>query len=199
MAVSAATVGGGFLISALGVRTHQLWLLYLGYGVFDGIGLGFGYVSPVSMLIKWFPGGRGLATGMAIMGFGGAMLASPVSVPMMSHFWSATSVGVGQTFVGLGILYFVAIGFGAIIARVPPEGWKPDGWSGEVANGGGKATLVTDSHVHIDQAMKTPQFYLLWAALFLNVTAGIGVLGQASAMSQEMFPGVIAAGAGAQS
>ncbi|MEJ2061516.1 MAG: OFA family MFS transporter [Gammaproteobacteria bacterium] len=198
MAVSAVTFGGGFLVSALGVHTHQLWLLYLGYGVLGGIGLGFGYVSPVSTLIKWFPDRRGLATGMAIMGFGGgAMLASPMSVALMNHFSSATSVGVAQTFVVLGILYLVAIGFGAVIVRVPPDGWKPAGWSGENAADSAKARLITDGHVHINQAMKTPQFYLMWMALFLNVTAGIGVLGQASAMSQEMFPGVIAAGAAA--
>ncbi|MCS4504633.1 putative MFS-type transporter YhjX [wastewater metagenome] len=198
MAVSAVTFGGGFLVSALGVQTHQLWLLYLGYGVLGGIGIGFGYVSPVSTLIKWFPDRRGLATGMAIMGFGGgAMLASPMSVALMDYFSTPDSVGVAGTFVVLGIVYFIAIGFGALIVRVPPEGWKPEGWDGEVAGGSGKASLVTDGHVHINQAMKTPQFYLMWAALFLNVTAGIGVLGQASAMSQEMFPGVITAGAAA--
>ncbi|WP_435103295.1 L-lactate MFS transporter [Arhodomonas sp. AD133] len=198
MAVCAVTFGGGFLVSALGVQTHQLWLLYLGYGVLGGIGLGIGYVSPVSTLIKWFPDRRGLATGMAIMGFGGgAMLASPMSVALMDHFSSPTSAGVAPTFVVLGILYFVAIGFGACIVRVPPEGWKPAGWSGEGASSTRKASPVTDGNVHIDQAMKTPQFYLMWAALFLNVTAGIGVLGQASAMSQEMFPSVITAGAAA--
>ena len=101
-------MAGGFLISAFGVYVHNLWLIYLGYGVLGGIGLGLGYISPVSTLIKWFPDRPGMATGMAIMGFGGgAFIASPLSVWLMSKFTTATHVGVAETFIVLGIVYFV--------------------------------------------------------------------------------------------
>ncbi|HEY1182529.1 MAG TPA: OFA family MFS transporter [Rhodocyclaceae bacterium] len=185
MFVAACCFGGGFLISAIGVQLHQIWLLYLGYGVIGGIGLGLGYVSPVSTLIKWFPDRRGMATGLAIMGFGGgAMIGAPLSVFLMDSFKSATSVGVAPTFVIMGVLYFISMMIGAVAIRVPPANWKPAGWEPPVASG---SKLITRNHVHIDQALKTPQFYLLWLVLCLNVTAGIGVLGQASVMIQEMF------------
>ncbi|MDE2599514.1 MAG: OFA family MFS transporter [Rhodocyclaceae bacterium] len=195
MFVAACCFGGGFLISAIGVQLHQIWLLYLGYGVLGGIGLGLGYVSPVSTLIKWFPDRRGMATGMAIMGFGGgAMIGAPLSVFLMDMFKSATSVGVTQTFVVMGVLYFISMMIGALAIRVPAEGWKPAGWNPPV----GKVNkLITNNHVHIDQALKTPQFYLLWLALCLNVTAGIGVLGQASLMIQESFKGSVTVAAAA--
>ncbi len=184
MFTAACCFGGGFLISALGVATHQLWIIYLGYGVLGGCGLGIGYISPVKTLITWFPDRPGMATGMAIMGFGGgAFIASPLSVWLMNHFKTDTDTGVTATFVTLGIVYFVFMSIGAIIVRVPAPDWKPDGY---VAPAQPKR-LVTNETVHVDQALKTPQFYLLWWALCLNVTAGIGVLGQASAMSQEMF------------
>ncbi len=176
----------GFLISALGVRLHQIWLLYLGYGVIGGCGLGLGYITPVSTLIKWFPDRRGLATGMAIMGFGGgAMIASPLSQLLMDHYKSATSVGVAETFVTLGLIYLVAMLCGAFGFRVPPPDWKPAGWTAPVKTG----ALITRSQVHVSTAVRTPQFWLLWTVLFLNVTAGIGILEQASPMIQEIFGG----------
>lgn len=184
MFYAALCFSGGFFISAAGVWLHAIWLLYVGYGVMGGIGLGLGYVSPVSTLIKWFPDRRGMATGLAIMGFGGgAMIGAPLGVFLMKHYASATSVGVAETFMTMGGLYLVIMMLGAFSIRLPTEGWMPEGFQPSVK----KSKLVTNSHVHVDQALKTPQFYLLWLVLCLNVTAGIGVLGQASAMSQEMF------------
>jgi MFS family permease len=194
MFTAACCFGGGFLISALGVWVHQIWLLYLGYGVIGGIGLGLGYVSPVSTLIRWFPDRRGMATGMAIMGFGGgAMIAAPLSVALMSHFKSATSVGVAETFVVMGVLYFISMSIGSLAIRIPPHGWQPAGWTPPDST----HKFITRNHVHIDEALKTPQFYLIWLVLFLNVTAGIGVLGQASVMIQESFKGAVAPAAAA--
>jgi MFS family permease len=194
MFVAACCFGGGFWISALGVHLHQIWLIYLGYGVIGGIGLGLGYVSPVSTLIKWFPDRRGMATGMAIMGFGGgAMIGAPLSVLLMDHFKSVTSVGVMETFLVMGGLYFASMLVGALTIRIPPEGWQPEGWTPPAVQN----RMITNNHVHIDQALKTPQFYLLWLVLCLNVTAGIGVLGQASVMIQEMFKGTVTPAAAA--
>ncbi|MCQ8119728.1 L-lactate MFS transporter [Methylomonas rosea] len=194
MFVAACCFGGGFLISALGVHLHEIWLIYLGYGVIGGIGLGLGYVSPVSTLIKWFPDRRGMATGMAIMGFGGgAMIGAPLSVLLMDHFKSAESVGVVQTFLVMGGLYFCSMLIGALTIRIPPPNWQPEGWTPPLVQN----KMITDKHVHIDQALKTPQFYLLWLVLCLNVTAGIGVLGQASVMIQEMFKGSVTAASAA--
>ncbi|HTR05530.1 MAG TPA: OFA family MFS transporter [Paraburkholderia sp.] len=194
MLTAACCFGGGFLVSALGVYLHQIALLYLGYGVIGGIGLGLGYVSPVSTLIRWFPDRRGMATGLAIMGFGGgAMIAAPLSVMLMKHFASETSVGVAQTFVVLGIAYFISMSIGALAIRVPAPDWKPANWTPPATT----KKLVSSEHVHIDEALKTPQFYLIWLVLFLNVTAGIGVLGQASVMIQESFKDTVSAGAAA--
>jgi MFS family permease len=194
MFVAACCFGGGFLISALGVSLHQIWLIYLGYGVIGGIGLGLGYVSPVSTLIKWFPDRRGMATGMAIMGFGGgAMIGAPLSIWLMEHFKTATSVGVMEAFIVMGCLYFCSMLIGSLTIRIPPENWHPEGWVPSVIQN----DMITKHHVHIDQALKTPQFYLLWLVLCLNVTAGIGVLGQASVMIQEIFKGTITAAAAA--
>lgn len=194
MFVAACCFGGGFLISALGVHLHEIWLVYLGYGVIGGIGLGLGYVSPVSTLIKWFPDRRGMATGMAIMGFGGgAMIGAPLSVLLMDHFKSVESVGVVQTFLVMGGLYFCSMMIGALTIRIPPPDWQPAGWTPPAVQN----KMITDKHVHIDQALKTPQFYLLWLVLCLNVTAGIGVLGQASVMIQEMFKGSVTSAAAA--
>ena len=181
---------GGFIISAFGVYIHNIWLIYFGYGFVGGIGLGLGYISPVSTLIKWFPDRPGMATGMAIMGFGGAaFIASPLSVWLMGRFTTATHIGVAETFITLGIIYFIFMMVGATIVRVPAPGWKPGGW---VAPAQPKK-LVTTKNVYVYEALKTPQFWLIWWVLCLNVTAGIGVLGQASAMSQEMFPGRVTA------
>jgi len=179
---------GGLLLSALGVYTHQLWLMWLGSGVIGGIGLGLGYISPVSTLIKWFPDRRGMATGMAIMGFGGgAMIGSPLADSLMKYFATPTSVGVWETFVVLGIVYFIFMMIGALSYRVPPTGWKPQGWVPSAKSSGNG--MITTGHVHLKNAHKTPQFWLLWTMLTLNVSAGIGVIGMASPMLQEIFGG----------
>ena len=184
--VAAFCWGGGFLISAVGVHLHQIWLLWLGSGVIGGCGLGLGYISPVSTLIKWFPDRRGMATGMAIMGFGGgAMIGAPLADILMKHYVTATSVGVQETFVTMGVIYFVAMMAGAFGYRVPPPDWKPAGWSPQAR----KDVMITARHVHVDRAWRTPQFWLLWAVLCLNVSAGIGVIGMASPMIQEVFGG----------
>jgi MFS family permease len=188
MFTAALCWAGGFFISAIGVSIHSLWLVYFGYGLIGGIALGIGYISPVSTLIKWFPDRPGMATGMAIMGFGGgAFIASPLSVWLMSKFSSPTHVGVAETFVVLGVVYFLFMMVGAAIVRVPAAGWKPAGYVAPTVS----RKLITQSDVYVYDALKTPQFWLIWWVLCLNVTAGIGVLGQASAMSQEMFPGHI--------
>ena len=194
MFVAACCFGSGFWISALGVALHQIWLLYLGYGIIGGIGLGLGYVSPVSTLIKWFPDRRGMATGMAIMGFGGgAMIGAPLAVGLMDVFKSASDVGVVETLMVMGGIYFLSMMIGALTIRIPPPDWLPAGWTPPAV--GNK--MISSRHVHIDQALKTPQFYLLWLVLCLNVTAGIGVLGQASVMIQEMFKGQVTPAAAA--
>ena len=190
MFTSALFFGGGFLISAFGVSVHHLWIVYLGYGVLGGIGLGLGYISPVSTLIKWFPDRPGMSTGMAIMGFGGAaMIAAPLSVWLISVFSTPTHVGVAETFVVLGLVYACFMMVGAAIVRLPPPGWKPEGYVPPTQ----PKKLVTTKDVYVYQALKTPQFWLIWIVLCMNVTAGIGVLSQASAMSQEMFPGRVTA------
>ncbi|NIF17318.1 OFA family MFS transporter [Pantoea sp. Cy-639] len=185
--VSALCWCGGLLISAVGVKTHQLWLMWLGSGVIGGIGLGLGYISPVSTLIKWFPDKRGMATGMAIMGFGGgAMVGAPLATALMGHFASASEVGVWQSFVVMAAIYFVFMTAGALAYRVPPTGWKPEGWTPSAKQG---KAMVTDRHVHVSVAWKTPQFALIWLVLCLNVSAGIGILGMASPLLQEVFAG----------
>jgi MFS family permease len=190
MFTSALCFGGGFLISAFGVSVHQLWIVYLGYGVLGGIGLGLGYISPVSTLIKWFPDRPGMATGMAIMGFGGAaMIAAPLSVWLISVFSTPEHVGVAEAFVVMGLAYACFMLVGAAIVRLPPPGWKPEGYVPPAQ----PKKLITTKDVYVYQALKTPQFWLIWIVLCMNVTAGIGVLGQASAMSQEMFPGRVTA------
>ena len=178
---------GGLLISAFGVYSHQIWLMWLGSGVIGGIGLGLGYISPVSTLIKWFPDRRGMATGMAIMGFGGgALVGSPLADKLMKHFATPTSVGVWETFVVMAIIYFVFMMAGAFGYRVPPSGWKPTGWTPPAANNN---TMITQHHVHVSKVWGIPQFWLIWLVLCLNVSAGIGVIGIASPMLQEVFGG----------
>jgi MFS family permease len=177
---------GGLLFGALGVYVHQLWLMWLGAGVLGGIGLGLGYISPVSTLVKWFPDRRGMATGMAIMGFGGgAMIGAPLADRLINHFKTASSVGVWETFIAMAAIYFVFMMIGAFRYRLPPAGWRPDGWTPPVA----ARTMVTQHQVHLRDAHKTPQFWLIWWVLTLNVSAGIGVIGMASPMLQEIFAG----------
>jgi MFS family permease len=194
MFVSALCFGGGFLVAAVGLAVHSIVLVCLGYGALGGVGLGLGYISPVSTLIKWFPDRPGMATGMAIMGFGGgAMIGAPLATTLMDHFKSPTSVGVAQTFVAMGLIYLAFMMFGVFTVRVPPPGWAPPAWRGSMV----KSAATSTVSVSADEALKTPQFYLLWGVLFLNVTAGIGVLSQASPMIQEMFTGRIGAAAAA--
>ena len=188
MFTAAILFAGGFLVSSLGVAQHQLWLVYLGYGVIGGCGLGIGYISPVSTLIKWFPDRPGLATGCAIMGFGGgAMIGAPLAVKLMKHFSGPTDTGVAMTMLVMGIVYFAFMMIGPAIVRAPAPGWLPQGYTPPTSADETKR-MITIHNVTVNEAMKTPQFWLLWWVLCLNVTAGIGVLGQASLMIQEMFP-----------
>jgi MFS family permease len=183
----------GLVLAALSVKFHQLWLLYAGYGIIGGIGLGLGYIAPVSTLMKWFPDRPGMATGMAIMGFGGgALIGGPLAEELMARFTSPTSVGAMEALLIMAGLYAVMMLFGALIVRVPPEGWKPEGWVPKTQT----AKLVTNANVAVDTAWKTPQFWLLWIVLCMNVSAGIGILGQASPMIQDMFKVTPAAAAG---
>ena len=178
----------GFVVSAVGVWLHQLWMLYAGYGVLGGCGLGLGYITPVSTLIHWFPDRRGMATGMAIMGFGGgAMIAVAPVQPAHGPFRQAAHYHGRRRrpSLVLGGLYFVAMTAGAFLFRVPPPGWTPPGWTPPAQT----AALITTNYVHPNAALATPAFYLLWAVLFLNVTAGIGILEQAAPMIQEVFNG----------
>ena len=185
--VSALCWCGGLLIGAVGVHTHQLWLMWLGSGVIGGIGLGLGYISPVSTLIKWFPDRRGMATGMAIMGFGGgAMIGAPLADILMNFFRTPASVGVWQTFTAMAVIYFVFMVGGAFGYRLPPPNWRPEGWTPPPENA---KSMITKHQVHLKDAHKTPQFWLVWAVLCLNVSAGIGVIGMASPMLQEIFAG----------
>ncbi len=186
--VSALCWCGGMLFSAWGVHLHQLWMMILGSGVIGGIGLGLGYISPVSTLIKWFPDRRGMATGMAIMGFGGgAMIGSPLAADLMKYFSTATSVGVMQTFVVMALIYLVFMLAGAFSYRVPATGWKPAGWTAPAAITNN--TMITQGHVHVKNVWGIPQFWLIWMVLCMNVSAGIGVIGMASPMLQEVFGG----------
>ncbi|SHJ45387.1 Sugar phosphate permease [Bradyrhizobium lablabi] len=177
---------GGLFLGAIGIITHQLWLMWLGSGVIGGVGLGLGYISPVSTLVKWFPDRRGMATGMAIMGFGGgAMIGAPLANLLMNYFKTPTSVGVWETFVAMGVIYFVFMTIGAFRYRIPPAGWRPEGWTPpDKAN-----AMISQYNVHLKDAHKTPQFWLIWGVLCLNVSAGIGVIGMASPMLQEIFAG----------
>ncbi len=193
MALAAVCWGSGFLIGAVGVALTQLWIVYLGIGVIGGIGLGIGYISPVSTLIKWFPDRPGMATGLAIMGFGGgAIIASPLENSLLSTFADNPEDAIVGSFVVLGCIYFVAMMLGALAVRVPPEGWQPEGWTPKRRSA---RSLITAGNVTATNAIKTPQFWLLWTVLFCNVTAGIGILEQAAPMIQDFFGSVTAAAA----
>ena len=186
--VAALCWSGGIALGAVGVYVHQLWLLWLGAGLLGGVGLGLGYITPVSTLIKWFPDQRGMATGMAIMGFGGgAMIGSPLADILMKHFAGAAEVGVWQTLLMLAAGYLVFMLGGALGFRVPPAGWSPEGWTAPAASG----RLISGSNVHLKDAHKTPQFWLIWTVLLLNVSASIGIIGVASPMIQEIFGGLL--------
>ncbi|GAA2776152.1 L-lactate MFS transporter [Saccharopolyspora taberi] len=178
MAVSTLCFSAGFLLSALGVALGQYWLVVLGYGFVGGIGLGIGYISPVSTLIKWFPDRPGMATGIAIMGFGGgALIASPWSTQLLGSFGSDTG-GIALTFLVHGVVYAVFMSLGVVLVRVPPEGWRPAGWQPPEST----RAMITKAEVSAGNALRTPQFWLLWIVLCCNVTAGIGILEKAAPM-----------------
>jgi MFS family permease len=191
--VSALCWCGGLMLGAIGISIHQLWLLWLGSGVIGGVGLGLGYISPVSTLVRWFPDRRGMATGMAIMGFGGgAMIGAPLADLLMNYFKTATSVGAFETFLAMGAIYFCFMMIGAFGYRIPPAGWRPEGWTPpEKAN-----AMISQHNVHLRDAHKTKQFWMIWLVLCMNVSAGIGVIGMASPMLQEIFAGDLIGQAG---
>nr|WP_181449222.1 OFA family MFS transporter [Nonomuraea aridisoli] len=197
MFVSMTCFSSGFLLSALGVLTRQYWLVVLGYGFVGGIGLGIGYISPVSTLIKWFPDRPGMATGIAIMGFGGgALIASPWSAQMLAGFGTTTN-GIAATFLVHGVVYAVFMTMGVLLVRVPPDGWTPKGRQLSAARA---RALVTTADVSARNAIRTPQFWCLWVVLCCNVTAGIGILEKAAPMITDFFAGTsvpVAAGAAA--
>src|SRR5580658_3541408 len=175
---SAILFGSGLIIGGIGMLLRQSWLVFVGMGVIGGMGCGLGYIAPVSTLVKWFPDRRGMATGMAIMGFGGgAFLAGYLNVYFMNLF------GVARTIIALGVVYFVIMMIGARLIRRPPEGWQPEGWVPPV----NRNKMITNLQFTRNDALQTVQFYLLWGILFINVTAGIGILAQASPMMQDMF------------
>lgn len=188
MLVAGIAWAAGFLVSALGVLTGRYWLVVLGYGGIGGIGLGIGYISPVSTLIKWFPDRPGLATGIAIMGFGGgALIASPWSSQMLASFGSDAS-GIATAFAVHGVAYALLMGLGVWLVRVPPPHWRPEGWTPETDRRAPEGPSVSAK-----SALRTPQFWLLWAVLCLNVTAGIGILEKAAPMITDFFAGTEAA------
>ena len=188
----------GFFIAAGGIATGQLWVVYLGYGVIGGIGLGIGYIAPVSTLMKWFPDRPGLATGLAIMGFGGgALIASPLSSSLMVLYGGGTdtenlAAGLVPTFMTLALSYAVIIAAGAYVIRLPHPDWVPEGYDPSAVE---STPMQTNLNVSANQALKTPQFWFLWLILFTNVTAGIGILENAAPMIQDYFPAVTAAAA----
>jgi MFS family permease len=193
MVASCVCFCGGLLISAIGVKLQILWLLYIGYGLLGGIGLGLGYIAPVSTLMKWFPDRPGMASGMAIMGFGGgALIGAPLAVKLMQLFTTSQSLGVAEAFVAMACLYATFMMFGAFLIRVPPVGWKPDGWIPKANSN----RMITEASVAVENSWKTPQFWLLWVVLCMNVSAGIGILGQASKMCTDMFNVSAAVGGG---
>jgi MFS family permease len=235
--VAALCWGGGLVLGGIGIWLHQLWLLYLGYGLLGGCGLGLGYVAPVSTLIRWFPDRRGMATGLAIMGFGGgAMIGTPLQEWLMTRFSRSAdclgradevmlttrdgrrfaehagelrevvvapvsqqgksvnqvfvvgtgSIGVAETFLVLGIAHCLVMLAAAFTYRLPAPDWQPVGWK-PPSQAESARRMISTQQVSVDQAMRTPQFYLLWIVLCFNVTAGIGVLGVAKTMMSEIF------------
>jgi MFS family permease len=185
--IAAVCWGGGLVLGGYGVSIHQLWLVFLGCGVIGGVGQGLGYITPVSTLIKWFPDRRGMATGFAIMGYGGgALIGSPLAVAIMAHFAKGGVPGVSAALMILGAIYFVVMSLGALGFRVAPSGWRPAGWTPKTTE---TNSLITRRHVHLNTAWKTPQFWLIWGVLCLNVTAGIAVISIASPMFQDVFGG----------
>jgi len=185
---------GGLLLTALAIKLKSLALVWIGYGFVGGIGLGLGYIAPVSTLVKWFPDRPGMATGMAIMGFGGgALIGSPLAQELMNHYAAAPSTGAMSALMTMAALYACFMLFGALIVRVPAADWKPAGYAPKAAAAN---AMITTASVSVDTAWKTPQFWLLWTVLCMNVSAGIGVLGRAADMCQDMFGVSVVIGAG---
>jgi MFS family permease len=183
--ISALCWGGGLVLLGLAVSVHQLWLVYL-VAVLCGVGQGLGYITPVSTLIKWFPDRRGMATGFAILGYGGgAMIGAPLAVWLMSIFARNGVPGVTPALIAMGVIYFVYMGAGALGFRVTPSGWKLAGWNPPTSDEG--KAMITRNNVHLNTSWRTPQFWLIWGVLCLNVTAGIGVISMASPMLQDVF------------
>jgi MFS family permease len=193
MFYAAICFGSGFYIGSIGIKTHLLCLLYLGYGVVGGIGLGLGYITPVATLIKWFPDRPGFATGLAMVGFGGgAMVGAPLAIKLMARFHSSSDVGVFKTFILMGTLYLAFMISGSLLVRLPEKDWKPEDWTPRTSSSG----LVAAQSVTLADSLRTPQFWLLWLVICTNSIAGFGILEQASPMIQDLFGvGVIAAGA----
>jgi MFS family permease len=190
MVVASACFVAGFLVSALGLFLGQYWIVVLGYGVIGGIGLGIGYISPVSTLIKWFPDRPGLSTGIAIMGFGGgALIASPLTQQLLTAFGATgdnpSVPGIAQTFLVMGVIYAVFMSVGWLLIRVPADDWKPAGWDPSSVR---SDAMISQNHVSAANAIKTPQFWLLWVVLCFNVTAGIGILEKAAPIYRDFFP-----------
>jgi OFA family oxalate/formate antiporter-like MFS transporter len=177
--VASFCFGIGMFTSGVAVNLGSLPLLYLTFGVLGGIGLGVGYIAPVSTLVKWFPDRRGLATGLAIMGFG---FAAAVSSPIMDSL--INSVGIANTFFILGAAYFVVMTLSSLYLERPPEGWMPDGYQ-EKVNSGTVKVKKDLAQLTASEAVKTPRFYYLWIMLFINVTCGIAILSATSPMAQE--------------
>jgi OFA family oxalate/formate antiporter-like MFS transporter len=177
--LAAAFFGVGIAGSGLAVLAESKLLLYFFYGVLGGIGLGVGYIAPVSTLVKWFPDRRGLATGLAIMGFG---FASAISSPVMNYL--ITNYGVSNTFFTLGIAYFTIMTLSSIYLERPPEGWMPAGFKEKVASGKAKPTMDL-SQLTSNEAVKTRRFWYLWMMLFINVTCGIAILAVAKPLAME--------------
>lgn len=185
MFVATCCFCGGWLVGSAGLAMGQFWIVLLGYGLIGGIGWGIGYISPVSTLIKWFPDRPGMATGLAIMGFGGgALIASPWSTAMLNAFGTDTA-GIAKTFAVHGLVYAAFMSLGWLLVRVPRPDWKPQGWTPPPPQDG---AIFTGGQVSAANAIKTPQFWLLWVVLCFNVTAGIGILEKASPIYQDYFP-----------
>ncbi|MBU5466060.1 OFA family MFS transporter [Virgibacillus sp. MSJ-26] len=178
--LSALFFGVGVAGSGIATMLGSLPLLYLFYGVIGGIGLGIGYIAPVSTLVKWFPDRRGLATGLAIMGFGfAALISGPAAAALID------SVGLNATFFILGGIYFIVMTASAQYLAPPPEGWVPKGF--EEAKENGTSKIKEDlSQLTANQAIKTRRFWMLWFMLFINITCGIAILAVASPMAQEI-------------
>ncbi|MEU9122997.1 OFA family MFS transporter [Streptomyces sp. NPDC048506] len=185
MCVSAVCFSSGFLIAALGAATAQYWLVVLGYGAVGGVGLGIGYISPVSTLLRWFPDRPGTATGIAIMGFGGgALIASPASAELLAVFGRDAS-GIARTFLVMGLAYAVFMSLGVLLVRIPAADWRPPARPAPGASA--DRPLVTHAQVSARSALRTPQFWCLWVVLCTNVTAGIGILEKAAPMVSDVF------------